>query len=124
MTNGRGSDYHRAWNKVVGNNVRIERSNLGLTQEAVANAMGISYQQVQKYETGMNRISCGRLYELAKFLNVPVGQFYMGCTGGDELAMGTEPQDTVDLVDHFSSIDDLALKAALSGLVKALKNSE
>ena len=50
----------------VGGRIRDRRTGLGLTQEHLANALNISYQQVQKYETGANRVSAGRLYEISK----------------------------------------------------------
>ena len=60
----------------VGNRLRVRRSLLGLSQEKLADAMDLTFQQVQKYERGINRISAGRLYQISKILNVPVNYFY------------------------------------------------
>ncbi|HIF09166.1 MAG TPA: XRE family transcriptional regulator, partial [Sneathiellales bacterium] len=54
----------------VGERIRHLRTTLGLTQEQLSSALGISYQQIQKYETGANRVSAGRLYEIAMELDV------------------------------------------------------
>ena len=124
MAPNSGSDLHKEWNKVVGNNVRIERTSRGHTQEGIARALGISYQQVQKYETGMNRISCGRLYEIAKLLKMPVGQLFVGCAGGDDMARGSEPEDTRELRDNYALIEDPAVRATISGMVKSLSSRE
>ena len=59
----------------VGGRIRDRRTVLGLTQEHLANALNISYQQVQKYETGANRVSAGRLYAVSNFLQSEVRFF-------------------------------------------------
>ncbi|MCS6780987.1 MAG: helix-turn-helix domain-containing protein, partial [Geminicoccaceae bacterium] len=59
----------------IGERIRLRRTELGLTQEQLASALGISYQQVQKYENGVNRISASRLAEIAQRLEVPIGWF-------------------------------------------------
>jgi transcriptional regulator with XRE-family HTH domain len=63
---------------VVGANVRQLRADAGLTLSELAEALGISHQQLQKYETGANRISARMLYELARFFVIPVGQLFEG----------------------------------------------
>jgi transcriptional regulator with XRE-family HTH domain len=60
----------------VGGRIRMRRILLGLSQEVVASQLGISFQQLQKYESGANRISASRLYDVAHFLNVPVAYFF------------------------------------------------
>ena len=60
----------------VGGRIRDRRTSLGLTQEHLANALNLSYQQVQKYETGANRVSAGRLYEISKILQSDVSLFF------------------------------------------------
>ena len=63
---------------VVGANVRQLRADAVLTLSELAEALGISHQQLQKYETGANRISAGMLYELARFFVIPVDQLFEG----------------------------------------------
>ena len=62
----------------MGANVRQFRADAGLTLSELAEALGISHQQLQKYETGANRISAGMLYELARFFVIPVDQLFEG----------------------------------------------
>ena len=62
----------------VSNRIRNRRLELGLTQQALAQHHRISYQQMQKYETGHNRVSAGRLFALSKVLNVNIDYFYKG----------------------------------------------
>ncbi len=65
----------------VGKRIRHRRWMLGITQQHLADKVGIKFQQVQKYETGMNRVSASRLYEIAGVLEVPVGFFFEGLDG-------------------------------------------
>ena len=123
MANRKGSDDAPAWNKIAGNNVRVERRKQGITQEGLARVLGLSYGQVNNYENGSNRISVGRLYEISKILKIPVERFFIGCTGGDELAMGDEPKDQLELRRDFMMIDSLAMRSAISVLVKSLNPS-
>ncbi len=62
----------------VGRRVHERRKALGLSQEKLGNALGISFQQVQKYEVGANRVAAGRLWNIAKALEVDVGYFFEG----------------------------------------------
>src|ERR1700733_9102277 len=62
----------------VGARVRERRIMLGLTQQQLADLIGVTYQQAHKYERGINRVSAGRLYEIAQVLSVPVGYFFDG----------------------------------------------
>ena len=73
-TKGRATpiDHH------VGRRVRERRTALGLSQDRLAESMGLTFQQLQKYERGLNRISASRLYELSKSLDVPVSFFFEG----------------------------------------------
>jgi DNA-binding XRE family transcriptional regulator len=70
--------------KVVGRRMRARRLQLGLSQQAIADALGISYQQVQKYENGASRIGAGRLQQLAEILNVHVAVFFDDKIGGPQ----------------------------------------
>ncbi len=62
----------------VGRRVRERRKALGMSQDSLGNALGISFQQVQKYEVGTNRVAAGRLWDMAKVLEVDVGYFFEG----------------------------------------------
>lgn len=68
----------------VGKRIRHRRWLVGITQQQLAEAVGIKFQQIQKYETGMNRVSASRLWDIAEALSVPVSFFFEGL--GDEAA--------------------------------------
>src|SRR5262245_38750047 len=80
----------------VGNRLRMRRLMLGMSQEAVAEALGLSFQQVQKYEKGMNRISSSRLQRAADFLGVEISFFFEGVSGGQ--GIGAMPDHINDFV--------------------------
>ena len=65
----------------VGKRVRHRRWMVGMTQQQLADKVGIKFQQIQKYETGMNRISASRLWDIAEVLGVPVSFFFEGLDG-------------------------------------------
>ncbi len=67
-----------AVDKYVGQRLKVRRSLLGLSQEQFANKTDLTFQQIQKYERGLNRISAGRLFEFSYILDVPVAYFYDG----------------------------------------------
>ncbi len=62
----------------VGRRIRERRRELGLSLEKLGAALGVSYQQIQKYEIGINRVAAGRLWDMAKILEVDVGYFFEG----------------------------------------------
>ncbi|WP_179380136.1 helix-turn-helix domain-containing protein [Jannaschia marina] len=62
----------------VGKRIRHRRWIVGMTQQQLAEKVGIKFQQIQKYETGMNRVSASRLWEISETLEVPVGHFFEG----------------------------------------------
>lgn len=62
----------------VGRRVRLRRKELGISQQCVADGLGLTFQQVQKYERGANRISASKLYEIGRLLRVPIGWFFDG----------------------------------------------
>lgn len=107
----------------VGGRIRERRTEMGLTQENLATALQISYQQVQKYEAGTNRVSAGRLFEIARKLEVDVAYFYEGLDPNLEvepLDHGGKSRAVIELVQNFAEITDPELRAAINGLVKSL----
>lgn len=64
----------------IGARVRARRLEIGMSQERLAELLGVTFQQVQKYEKGVNRIAASRLFDIAAALNLPVGAFYEGLT--------------------------------------------
>lgn len=70
----------------VGKRIRQRRWMIGMTQQQLAEHVGIKFQQIQKYETGMNRVSASRLWDIAESMNVPVSYFFEGLEGADQAA--------------------------------------
>ena len=69
----------------VGLRIRMRRKELGISQEKLAEALGLTFQQVQKYERAANRVSASKLFEIARALNTSVAYFYVGLGANDEL---------------------------------------
>ncbi|SFI60439.1 helix-turn-helix domain-containing protein [Jannaschia pohangensis] len=76
----------------VGKRIRHRRWMLGMTQQQLAEQVGIKFQQIQKYETGMNRVSASRLWEISEALDVQIAHFFEGMK---EVADGTDDQDVL-----------------------------
>lgn len=75
----------------VGKKVRHRRWMVGMTQQKLADHVGIKFQQIQKYETGMNRVSASRLWDIAESLDVPVSYFFDGLEQKDEIPAAGMP---------------------------------
>lgn len=108
----------------VGARIRLRRTMLGMTQEQLAAALGISYQQIQKYETGANRVSAGRLFEIGQRLGVDVAYFFEGVdpsAASKGLPHGGRNRVAIDLVRNFLEIANEEQRSALANLVKTLK---
>ncbi len=115
----------------VGRKIRQRRWLLGLTQQQLGERLGVRFQQVQKYETGANRVSASRLWEIASHMGVPVSYFYEGLTheesGSFPEAQGIPPsleadRDAMELLRHYLCSEPehrrrlLELSRVLSGL--------
>jgi transcriptional regulator with XRE-family HTH domain len=91
----------------VGNRLRLARKLHNLSQEAVAEHLGVTFQQVQKYENGVNRISAGRLHQAAAVLDVPVSYFFpeRGSAGTPMSMRESLPESVVDCLDTREGLD-------------------
>lgn len=126
----------------VGAKVKNRRLILGLSQEDLANAIGLTFQQVQKYERGTNRISVSRLVDISKALRAPLDYFLEGCVNiatGKKSALkgvsdnkqellnppeeGPFKKDTLELIRAYHRIKTPKLKKQLLEMAKALANS-
>jgi len=97
----------------VGSRVRLRRMMLGMSQEKLGDQLGITFQQIQKYEKGTNRIGASRLQHIATVLNVPVAFFFEDAPGTPEEAAGLgEGKPASYVVDFLSSSEGLALNKA------------
>ncbi|MEO3429046.1 helix-turn-helix transcriptional regulator [Pelagibius sp. CAU 1746] len=124
----------------VGGRVRLRRVFLGYSQEKLANALGLTFQQIQKYERGANRISASKLYELSRILSVPVTYFFegvesegeSGSAAGQEAGVTvastihssdpdfTNQRETLQLISSYYRIPDAKVRAEVLSLLKTL----
>jgi transcriptional regulator with XRE-family HTH domain len=109
--------------KYVGARIRERRTMLGYTQQQLADMIGVTYQQAHKYERGINRVSAGRLFEIAEVLDVPVGYFYDGLGAKSEKEAPTRQRMCLELARNFSMIKNDRHQEALSQLARALAAS-
>ena len=122
----------------VGTRVRLRRMLIGMSQEKLGEMLGLTFQQVQKYEKGVNRIGAGRLFQVAYILGVPIDYFYEGVNGMGEGAPGfAEPGGSSPPVMEFLSsgeglqlslafmkIKDPKVRKRVLDLVKSLSDGE
>jgi transcriptional regulator with XRE-family HTH domain len=103
--------------KHVGARVRMRRMMLGMSQEKLGDALDLTFQQVQKYEKGTNRIGASRIQQIASILQVPISFFFEGAPGGRNEG-GTAPSPTY--VDEFlATADGLAIAKAFAAIPSA-----
>lgn len=107
-----------------------------MSQERLGESLGVTFQQVQKYERGVNRIGASRLYALSRVLNVPVGYFFEGVDAGESgLGVSDTEQpplmydliqstDGVDMASAFSKIEDPKVRRRIIELLRALSGTE
>lgn len=117
--------------ELVGQRIRWRRKELKWTQEQLSERLSLTFQQVQKYEKGVNRISAGRLYEMAVVLDLPVAYFFEGAEEylslpGQLNEDASEPaplpqidQEAMELLSAFQQIDDAGLRKSLLATIKA-----
>lgn len=116
----------------VGNRVRIRRMLIGMSQERLGDTLGLTFQQIQKYEKGVNRIGAGRLFEIARILGVPIDYFYDGVAAThEELAEQTPPVmefvssgEGLQLSLAFMKIRDSKVRKRVLDLVKSLAEED
>jgi transcriptional regulator with XRE-family HTH domain len=117
----------------VGRRVRMRRLMLHLSQTALAGALGLTFQQVQKYEKGTNRIGASRLQQIASFLQVPVSFFFEDVIPSGKKSKGmrdersladiskfTATPDGLSLIKAFREINDRKLRRCIVDLVEGL----
>ena len=137
VTNNNAVDMH------VGKRVRLRRTLLGLSQEQLGDALNITFQQVQKYERGANRISASRLWDIGQILDVPISYFFddmsddtmrhsprrisRGDTAVDEdVEAAKDPmarRETLELVRTYYSITQPKVRKRIAEMVKAIAST-
>ena len=115
---------------IIGNRIRQARLSQNLTQSDLAERLGLSFQQVQKYETGSNRISSSRLWLLAKILNLPITFFFSGLQSAGISASGFRTEDAlppdaaIRVARMLNELPDGPEKTSLVSLVNAVVDSK
>lgn len=125
----------------VGKRLRMRRTMMGLSQEAIARTIGITFQQIQKYERGVNRMSASRLYDFAKAMQVPVSYFFDGLRQAGDI--GEEPtfagvmeagasfehedltgRETMELMRAYGRVKEPALRKKIVDLIRAIADEK
>ena len=116
----------------VGNRVRTRRKSLNISQTELANGLGLTFQQVQKYERGLNRISASKLFEISRALKAPIAFFFEGYDGpavGDDLEASASEQavshflataEGLELAECFTRLPSAHLRRSLLDLARAM----
>jgi transcriptional regulator with XRE-family HTH domain len=118
----------------VGARVRLRRMLMGMSQEKLGELLGLTFQQVQKYEKGVNRIGAGRLFELGQVLTVPVQFFYDDAPGGTAPGFGEGAAETyvpdflnskegIELNRAFQRITDPKVRRSVVDLVRSIADN-
>jgi transcriptional regulator with XRE-family HTH domain len=109
----------------VGRRLRVRRRELGLSQSSLGDALDLSYQQVQKYEKGLSRVSLDRLHQIAQILDVPVTFFFndLGGSRDGQLFELLNSAYSLRMLKAFDRIHDRRLKKSTVELVEAIANS-
>ena len=127
--------------ETVGKRLRLRRTMMGLSQEAVAKAVGITFQQVQKYEKGSNAMNARRLFEFAQFMNVPVAYFFEPLESGasspsatgfsespaetfEHRAGGVSDRESLEMMKAFKRIGEQPVRKRIADLVRAIADEK
>jgi transcriptional regulator with XRE-family HTH domain len=129
---GRGTGIPDPVDVHVGARIRTRRLLLGMNQETLANALGLTFQQVQKYEGGSNRVSASRLAEMAEILGVPIAYFFNDLELADDPAAVEEAElremlqrpDVIELIRWYYAIADPAVRQQFLEMVKTVAQSQ
>ena len=108
----------------VGGRIRERRIMLGLTQQQLADLIGVTYQQAHKYERGINRVSAGRLFEVAQVLSVSVNYFFDGLDQENGRSISPRERMCLELSRNFAQIPNERHQEALSQLARVLATED
>jgi transcriptional regulator with XRE-family HTH domain len=117
--------------KHIGERIRFRRSELGLTQDKLADMAGVSFQQIQKYETGQNAMRITSLYRLARILLVDVSFFFEGFkdyslrdASEDATLIGGRSKEMMSLMRNFQKIPNAKIKKSIATLIRSLSSED
>jgi transcriptional regulator with XRE-family HTH domain len=110
----------------VGSRIRLRRIVVGMSQQALGKALGLTFQQVQKYESGANRVGASRLFDLSCVLKVPVGFFFdaLSADPAATFAVAEEQGEAVELVRSYYGIASPDARRRLLELVKSMSAAD
>jgi transcriptional regulator with XRE-family HTH domain len=128
---GRGTGVPNPVDVHVGARIRTQRLLIGMNQETLARALGLTFQQVQKYEGGANRVSASRLSQIAEVLGVPIAYFFSDLEAGDAQPSAREREarerlqrpETIELIRAYYGIADQQIRQQFLDMVKAVAQS-
>jgi transcriptional regulator with XRE-family HTH domain len=127
---GRGTGVPDPIDVHVGARIRTRRLLIGMNQETLAKALDLTFQQVQKYEGGANRVSASRLSEIAAILGVPIGYFFEDIASGDatdkrglEARERLQRPEAIELIRSYYAITDQRVRSQFIEMVKAVAQS-
>ena len=111
----------------VGQRIRDKRNERGMSQTEVANALGVTFQQVQKYERGTNRVGASRLFDLSRILSVPIQYFFAGLNNQstpiekeDDNVIHLMKPDTVELVEAYYKIENPQVRRLILSTIRSI----
>jgi transcriptional regulator with XRE-family HTH domain len=106
---------------IIGKNIRIRRSLMGFSQSELGKRLGITFQQVQKYETGHNSVSPARLMQLSQIFSCGIAElFHELPSTGHEAALPDPSRKAINLINNFERIDDKDLQQQICDLVRTI----
>lgn len=113
--------------RIVGRRIRLRRIEQRISQQTLAKGVGVTFQQIQKYENGMNRVSAGKLMDISKLLDVEISYFF-GQKGEGHLASAEayllkDPALGLRLIKSFNAIEDENLKRSIVSLTESAARS-
>ena len=115
---------------LVGGNIRVLRQHRGMSQTDLATKVGVTFQQIQKYENGSNRVGSGRLYKIAMILKVPVGSLFDGVDHPSNSSAEAAPAAmlagpyAMRLLRAFNALGDTALRKSIAEMVEKMPAGE
>ncbi len=121
-SSGPGRSRAQDVDRYVGARMRERRVMLGLTQQQMAELIGVTYQQAHKYEKGINRVAAGRLYNIAQALGVEVGYFFEGLESKEDFKPTTQQRMLLELARNFIGMPNRKHQEALCSLARALSD--
>ena len=120
----------------VGARVKLRRTMLGMSQDKLGESLGLPFQQIQKYEKGVNRIGASRIFQIAKILDVPIQYLFDDFDRPAVAGFAEDDSETASFMDllntpdgvqlcrHYSKIDDPKVRKRVLDLVKAIADTE